>query len=304
MAYDIRTLLELKNHYNRIEKSIMTTYIFPGQGSQIRGMGDDLFPLFPEHIQKANEILGYSIEKLCLDDQSDDLNRTEFTQPALYVVNSLAYLKKMRETDVTPKFVAGHSLGEYSALFAANVFNFETGLKLVKKRGELMSQASGGAMAAVIGLDGDAIQTVIIQNQLSTISVANYNSHTQIVVTGFKEDIKNAKPLFEAAGAKRYVPLNVSGAFHSPYMQTAQNTYTDYLQQFTFLTPNITVIANVNAKPYPENHVSALLAQQITHPVKWTQSIEYLLAQGETTFEEIGPGKVLTGLIRRIQQGQ
>lgn len=282
----------------------MTSYVFPGQGSQVRGMGSDLFPQFPDRVQQANTILGYSIQNLCLDDPNDELNKTEFTQPALYIVNVLSYLKKMQESDVKPTYLAGHSLGEYSALFAANVFDFETGLKLVKKRGELMSQASGGGMAAVIGLASDKIQTLLAENNINTISVANYNSHTQVVVTGLKEDIEKVKPLFESAGAKRYIPLNVSGAFHSPYMQIAQNAFADYLQQFNFLPPIIPVIANVNAKPYPENQTTQLLAQQITHPVMWTQSIEYLIEQGENLFEEIGPGKVLSGLIRRIQQGQ
>jgi trans-AT polyketide synthase, acyltransferase and oxidoreductase domains len=155
----------------------MTTYIFPGQGSQVKGMGADLFSAYPSHIQQADNILGYSIARLCLEDPDNQLNNTNYTQPALYIVNALSYLKKIQEDQTTPNYVAGHSLGEYSALFAAGVFDFETGLKLVQKRGELMHQATGGGMAAVIGLQNDAVDNVIKQNALSTISIANVNSH-------------------------------------------------------------------------------------------------------------------------------
>ncbi len=278
----------------------MTTYLFPGQGSQARGMGGDLFSEFPDMTKKASDILGYSISELCLEDPEDKLGLTNFTQPALYVVNALTFLKQSKK----PDFVAGHSLGEYNALFAADVFDFETGLKLVQKRGELMSQATGGGMAAVVGMKSDAIQTLLASKQLHHISVANYNSNMQIVITGPKADVEAAKPIFEEAGAKLYIPLKVSGAFHSPYMQAAQDTFAEFIAQFSFKAPSIPVIANTTASPYQADAVAATLTKQITSPVLWTNSIEYLLAQGEMDFVEIGPGTVLAGLVKRIQKGQ
>jgi malonyl CoA-acyl carrier protein transacylase len=277
----------------------MTTYLFPGQGSQSKGMGDDLFTQFPELTTKADILLGYSIQTLCLEDPLQQLDQTQYTQPALYVVNALSYLKNEQK----PHYVAGHSLGEYNALFASGVFDFETGLKLVKKRGELMSQATGGAMTAIIGLKDHEIQAILKNANIPSVVIANYNSHSQTVISGPKLDVEKLNPLFEQAGAKMVIPLKVSGAFHSPSMQTAQQEFAEFLSQFTFHAPQIPVIANVTATPYPASGIADYLAKQITHPVRWTETIEYLLAQGETEFEEIGPGKVLAGLVKRIKMG-
>lgn len=282
----------------------MTTYVFPGQGSQVKGMGEALFPEFPEYTDKADKILGYSIATLCLQDPNTQLNQTNFTQPALYVVNALSYLKKQKDTGVTPDYLAGHSLGEYNALFAAGAFDFETGLKLVQKRGELMSHATGGGMAAVIGLQADAVLAVIEQNQLKNISIANYNSNTQIIVSGLKDAVLSAKDVFTKAGAMMYIPLNVSGAFHSSQMDASKEEFAHFISSMSLNAPKIPVIANLNALPYtPENLLSNLMLQ-INHPVLWTQSIEYLMSKGETVFEEVGPGRVLTGMINKIQKGQ
>lgn len=282
----------------------MVTYVFPGQGSQIRGMGGNLFSEFPDHVMKADEILGYSIAELCLKDPMEKLNQTIFTQPALYVVNALTYLKKLNETKKTPDFVAGHSLGEYNALFAAEVFNFETGLKLVKKRGELMNQVTGSGMAVVVGLKADEVQSVIHKYNLTDIAIANYNSYVQVVISGSKTMIESAGPLFNNVGAKMFQPLKVSGAFHSHYMDNAKQQFVEFLAGYSFSSPKIPIIANVNAKPYKIEEAKDTLANQINSPVQWTQTIEYLIKQGETVFEEIGPGKVLAGLISRIQKGQ
>lgn len=282
----------------------MTTYLFPGQGSQSKGMGGSLFSEFPDLVKKADQILGYSIESLCLNDPYDQLNKTEYTQPALYVVNALTYLKKINDSGKKPDYVAGHSLGEYNALFAAEVFDFEMGLRLVQKRGELMSHAKGGKMAASVGLSPTQVQDILQKNVLSNISIANYNSNTQVVISGPHDEILNAQTLFEKAGAMLFLPLKVSGAFHSNYMTTAQHHFTDWLGGFTFNAPKISVIANVTAEPYAPNDISSYLSRQITHSVLWSQTIEYLLKQGETSFEEIGPGTVLMGLVRRIQKGQ
>lgn len=282
----------------------MTTYVFPGQGSQTRGMGNTLFAEFPGLVRKADDILGYSIQTLCLEDPNNELNKTNFTQPALYVVNSLSYLKKLQQNPKTPDYVAGHSLGEYNALFAAKVFDFETGLKLVQKRGELMSKATGGGMAAVVGLKEDVVKDLIEKNNLKDVSIANYNSFTQCVISGAKEAVTASEPIFVNAGAMLFMPLKVSGAFHSSFMSAAQGEFDQFMHQFTFSPPVIPVIANVTATPYPSTDISAMLTKQITSPVLWRQSIEFLIAKGETTFEEIGPGKVLSGLITRIQRGQ
>lgn len=280
----------------------MTTYVFPGQGSQARGMGKDLFNEFPDLVKEANQILGYDIALLCLEDSQNQLNNTLYTQPALFLVNALSYLKKQASSSSKPSFVAGHSLGEYSALFAAEVFDFATGLRLVQKRGELMSQASGGGMAAIVGLSAEQVQQHLQENALNNISIANYNSYTQIVISGLKTEIEKAQPIFEKAGAMLVLPLKVSGAFHSAYMSQAEQQFATFLQQFTLAAPKIPVIANIDAKPYAGTDLNHYLTQQITHPVQWTESINYLLTQGETQFEEVGPGTVLTGLIKRIQQ--
>jgi malonyl CoA-acyl carrier protein transacylase len=282
----------------------MTTYVFPGQGSQTLGMGKELFQEFPEYLAKANTILGYDLADLCLNNPNQQLNITNYTQPALYVVNALNFIKKKQETPQLPDYVAGHSLGEYNALFAASVFDFETGLKLVQKRGELMSKAKDGGMAAVIGLSSEDVKSIIQQHNLENLSIANFNSCKQIVISGAKNAIDQAQTVFETAGADMYIPLKVSGAFHSPLMEDAKQQYEVFLQNFHFYAPSITVIANVDAKPYTQDTVRSLLAKQITHSVLWTQSIEYLITKGETLFEELGPGKVLTGLIKRIQQGK
>lgn len=281
----------------------MTTYVFPGQGAQTLGMGESLFPEFPTLIEKANQILGYSLPELCLKDPRNCLNQTEYTQPALYVVNALAYLKKIAQAP-TPNYVAGHSLGEYNALFAAEVFDFETGLKLVQKRGALMSQAKGGGMAAIIGLTIDTIDTILKEQQFNELSIANDNSYSQTIITGSKAQIEKAQEIFEKAGATMYIPLKVSGAFHSPFMLEAKREFDKFLSCFNFNKPKCMVIANITARPYPENEISYYLSQQITSSVLWTKTIEYLRDQGETNIEEIGPGRVLTGLIKKIHQGK
>ncbi len=282
----------------------MTTYMFPGQGSQVKGMGSDLFPHFPEQVKSADNILGYSIARLCTEDADNQLNITSFTQPALYVVNALTYLKIMADNKKAPDYAIGHSLGEYNALFAAGVFDFETGLKLVKKRGELMARATGGGMAAVVGLSSETILTVLEKNNLTMLTIANYNTLTQSVISGPVDAIRSAEKPFIDAGALLYMPLKVSGAFHSSYMNEAQNEFKSFLTNVTFSQPKIQVIANINAGPYKVEDVASNLTAQINHSVMWTQTIKYLLDKGETLFTEIGPGKVLTGLLTKIQKGQ
>ena len=275
-------------------------HVFPGQGSQKKGMGEGLFEQFPDITASADKILGYSIQSLCLEDAQEQLNLTQFTQPALYTVNALTFLKIKETSNQTPDFVAGHSLGEYNALFAAGVYDFETGLKLVQKRGALMAKATGGGMAAVLGMDIEKIQEVISNHGDHGVSVANLNAPQQTVLTGSKEAILGIQSAFESAGAKRYIPLNVSGAFHSPFMEPARKEFETLLQSFNYQSPSIPVISNVAAAPYPSDGIADLLAQQITSPVRWVETIHWLKQQPNPVFEEVGPGKVLRGLIRQI----
>lgn len=276
------------------------TFLFPGQGSQKKGMGEGLFERYPDWTAAADAELGYSIRDLCLLDPHDQLNRTEYTQPALFIVNAMIGRKFMDETSQTPSFVAGHSLGEYNALLAAGAFDFVTGLKLVRKRGQLMSQALGGGMAAVIGLAPDKVQEVILRSGFHQITMANLNAPEQVVISGLKEDILRIQPEFEAAGAKLYKPLNVSGAFHSPFMQPSRQEFESFLSRFQFHPPKIPVISNAEAAPYPPDRIAELLARQITSPVRWLESMQYLLRQPNAVFEEMGPGNVLRGLLRKI----
>jgi len=281
----------------------MLTYIFPGQGSQNKGMGGALFAEFKDETAQADDILGYSIERLCMQDPDATLSQTQYTQPALYIVNALSYLKKIKETGNKPDFVAGHSLGEYDALFAAEAFDFATGLQLVKKRGELMSYVAGGGMAAVIGLNKEQITDILQKNNLKNIAMANYNSPTQIVISGLKTEINYAKSIFEAIkGVTMFIPLKTSGAFHSRYMTDAKKEFEVFLEAFTFSSLAIPVISNVHARPYNQADIKQNLVEQITNPVKWAESIQYLMGIGEMEFEEVGPGKVLTGLVQRIKR--
>lgn len=279
----------------------MITYVFPGQGSQYRGMGGNLFDEYPEITAKADRVLGYSIKELCLEDPKRQLSQTQFTQPALYTVNALSYLRKIGETGKKPDFVAGHSLGEYNALFAAGAFEFESGLSLVKMRGELMSRAAGGGMAAVLGLSGEQVEDILKRNSLNTITVANYNTSSQIVIAGPREEIDRATSFFEQENAT-YIPLNVSGAFHTSYMNDSKELFRERLNSFEFLELGIPVISNVHARPYRQGKTRDNLIEQITHPVRWTESIRYLMGKGAAVFEEIGPGDVLTKLVQAIQR--
>lgn len=276
----------------------MTIYMFPGQGSQAKGMGIELFSHFPDQIKQADEVLGYSIKELCLDDSKQQLSNTEYTQPALYVIEALSFLARAVE-EPTPQYLIGHSLGEYAALFAAGVFDFVTGLKLVQKRGELMAQASGGGMLAVINLTEERIKFLLKANGLDSVDFANFNSPKQIVLSGLATDIAKANELL-ASEALMCVPLKVSGAFHSRYMQSAADEFAKFITPFQFSPLQSKVIANVTAELYSDTLIKDNLVKQITHPVRWTETIRYLKNKGETVFIEVGPGNVLTRLVAQI----
>jgi malonyl CoA-acyl carrier protein transacylase len=265
-------------------------------------MGEAQFDRFPDEVAAADAVLGYSLRRLCLEDPERQLNQTAWTQPALYAVNALTYLDHIRRTGIRPAVTAGHSLGEYSALFAAGVFDFITGLRLVKKRGQLTSQARGGGMAAVMGINADSVHAVLRQAGLETIQLANLNSPEQLVISGPADDIVRAEAIFLSHGARRYVRLPVSAAFHSRYMSGAAEQFSAFLDDFVISNPRIPVISNVEARPYPAGQVKELMVRQITSAVRWQETMMYLLKQSNLQIEELGPGRVLTGLLERIRQ--
>ncbi|MFK2853204.1 ACP S-malonyltransferase [Dyella humi] len=286
--------------HHAVESRHMKACIFPGQGSQFKGMGGAVFPLFPELVKQASDILGYSLEDVCVNDRQGLLSKTQYTQPALYVVNALHYLKEWGPKSVPrPDFLAGHSLGEYNALFAAGVFSFETGLRLVKKRGELMGASTAGGMAAVLGVAAADIRAMLDEHGLAQIDVANFNTPTQTVIAGDKAALAEAAELF-ARRNLRCVVLNVSAAFHSRHMREAQAEFAEFLRSFSFKAPEIPVIANTTARPYEPDRIAETLAAQIATPVRWVDSIRYLLGRGEMAFQEIG-ASLLSKMVLEIK---
>jgi len=266
-------------------------------------MGAALFDRFADWTADADAVLGYSIRELCLEDPRRELGLTQFTQPALFVVNAMTFRASVEDGAATPAFVAGHSLGEYNALLAAGVFDFKTGVTLVKQRGSLMGQVSGGGMAAVIGLRPEPIEAVLQGSDAGRqLDVANYNSFDQTVIAGPKDAIAAVKPDFEAAGARAFIPLKVSAPFHSRYMKAPQAEFAGFLQDFTFAPPQIPVVANATAARYEPDRLRDTLASQIGSPVRWLDSMLFLLDQGVTDFVETGPGSVLSKLIAQIRK--
>lgn len=278
-----------------------TIHVFPGQGSQHKGMGEGLFQRYPALVRQADQVLGYSIEELCLRDPRAQLSQTAFTQPALYTVSALSWLAQREDGAPAPNYLAGHSLGEFTALFAAEAFDFITGLRIVQRRGELMGQASGGAMAAVLGLALDQVEAVLARAGLSGVGVANYNTTTQTILSGKEEEIEAIGRWFEEQGA-RYIRLNVSAAFHSSYMAKAQAAFATFLKDVNFSPLRTPVVSNYTAKPYPKQGYVDLIEKQITHPVRWLESISALCHLPQATFKEVGPGLVLSKIVADIQK--
>jgi trans-AT polyketide synthase, acyltransferase and oxidoreductase domains len=279
----------------------MKVYGFPGQGSQQRGMGRDLFARFPEQTAIADRVLGYSIEELCVSDPGRRLARTEFTQPAVYVVSALSYLDRLAHDAVPADYLIGHSLGEYAALFAADVFDFETGLRLVHRRGQLMAAAGGGGMAAVVGPDEKALTRTLADSCLDGLDLANHNAPDQFVLSGPSDQIDEACAVFQRVGA-RAVRLNVSAPFHSRYMRDTAEQFARFLDGFTLRQPALPVLAHVNGLPYTHDDLKETLAAQITSPVRWTETVRRLMGRGDFEFVELGPGRVLTKLVSRIRE--
>jgi len=264
-------------------------------------MGADLFDRFPDWTAAADEILGYSIRALSVDDPRSELGQTEFTQPALFVVNAMTYRARGEDGLAAPDFVAGHSLGEYNALLASGACDFATGLRLVQQRGKLMGRVRGGGMSAVIGLEPSAIETILAQSEEGRrVDVANFNSFEQTVIAGPKEDLAAVKPAIRQTGG-RAIPLNVSAPFHSRYMRPVQDEFDGFLRQFPLSAPAIPLVANATAAPYGSD-IHETLARQIGSAVRWLDSVLFLLDQGVTQFVEVGPGNVLTKLVAQIRK--
>lgn len=282
----------------------MKVCMFPGQGAQRPGMGVELFAAFPDLVRQANDILGYDIAALCRNGPAERLAQTQVTQPALFVVGALAWLRR-RQTNPPPDYLLGHSVGEYAALFAADVLDFADALRLVATRGALMQQATGGSMAAVIGLDQAQVEAVLANQAPEEVFVSNVNTPRQIVVSGRQDAVARLEPAFLAAGAALYRRLDVSGAFHTPFMRAAQSEFAKVAAAVSFRKPAIPVLSNVSARLHDSAHIRAALIEQITAPVRWSDSIRALLGAGVPPegFEELGAATpVLKPMVTRIRQ--
>jgi [acyl-carrier-protein] S-malonyltransferase len=284
----------------------MHAYIFPGQGAQFPGMGLDLFeksPLAQEYFNKANEILGFSITDIMFEGSAEDLKQTKVTQPAIFLHSVI--LAKTLDDDFKPDMVAGHSLGEFSALVANGVLDFESALRLVSHRASAMQKAceiQPSTMAAVIGLEDKIVEEVCNQSE-GIIVAANYNCPGQLVISGDIKTIDHACETLKENGARIAMVLPVGGAFHSPLMEPAREELAAAIEATTFNEPICTIYQNVTAKAVNNAlDIKKNLIAQLTAPVKWTQTIQQMISDGATEFTEIGPGKVLQGLMRKIDR--
>ena len=284
---------------------IMKAFVFPGQGAQYPGMGKDLYENSAEaksFFEKANEILGFNITNIMFEGSVEDLKQTKVTQPAIFL-HSVLLAKTLK--DFLPDMVAGHSLGEFSALVANGVLSFEDGLTLVSKRAMAMQKAcevEPSTMAAIVGLE-DAMVEEVCQNIEEVVVPANYNCPGQLVISGSVPGIDKACEILTEKGAKRALKLVVGGAFHSPLMEPAREELAAAIESTIFNTPVCPVYQNVNARPVtdPETIKQNLIAQ-LTAPVRWTQTVQNMIADGATSFTEIGPGKVLQGLVKKVNR--
>jgi [acyl-carrier-protein] S-malonyltransferase len=282
----------------------MNAYIFPGQGAQFTGMGLDLYEnsaLAQDLFEKANEILGFPITDIMFEGSAEDLKETKVTQPAIFLHSVI--LAKTLGDSFKPDMVAGHSLGEFSALVAAGALTFEDGLRLVSQRALAMQKAceiQPSTMAAVLGLDDDVVEKICATTE-GVVVAANYNCPGQLVISGEVEAVNAACEALKAEGARRALVLPVGGAFHSPMMEPAREELAAAIENTTFSKPNCPIYQNVTASAITdENEIKANLISQLTAPVRWTQSVKQMIADGATHFTEVGPGKVLQGLVKKI----
>jgi [acyl-carrier-protein] S-malonyltransferase len=284
---------------------VKTAYIFPGQGSQYVGMGKDIYDantVAKSFFDKADTILGFSISKICFEGPKEELKQTKNTQPAIFL-HSMVLFHLMNKTKFD--MAAGHSLGEYSALVATGALTFENGLKLVRLRGELMQRAGTeqhGTMAALVGIDPKTVNAICDEaSTAGIVQAANFNSPGQIVISGSITGVRKAMELAKTQGAKIVKELSVSGAFHSPLMKSAQTELKTALDKTEVHDTAVPVYANVTARPmHHADEIRNLLFRQLTSPVRWEESVANMITDGATTFTEIGPSKVLQGLVKRI----
>lgn len=284
--------------------NMKTAYVFPGQGAQFSGMGKDLYDnslKAREMMERANEILGFRITDIMFSGSDEDLRATKVTQPAIFLHS--VCLALCSDDLPAPDMVGGHSLGEFSALVACGAVDFESALRLVAVRASEMQkccEANPGGMAAIIGLPNEKVEEICAGTS-GIVIPANYNCNGQVVISGEKQAVEAACEAMKAAGAKRALPLSVSGAFHSPLMEAARVELGKAIEKTEVRTPSCPIYQNVTAKPETDPaSIKDNLLQQLTSPVKWTQTVENMLADGATTFRELGPGNVLQGLIKRI----
>jgi [acyl-carrier-protein] S-malonyltransferase len=284
----------------------MNAYIFPGQGAQFSGMGLDLYensPLAQELFEKANDILGFHITDIMFEGSAEDLKETKVTQPAIFLHSVI--LAKTLGDSFKPDMVAGHSLGEFSALVAAGALTFEDGLKLVSQRAQAMQKAcelQPSTMAAVLGLADGIVENICADTE-GIVVAANYNCPGQLVISGDVEAINKACEALKDAGARRALVLPVGGAFHSPLMEPAREELAAAIENTTFSKPNCPIYQNVTASAITdENEIKANLILQLTAPVRWTQSVQQMITDGASHFTEVGPGKVLQGLVKKIHR--
>ncbi len=284
----------------------MKAYVFPGQGAQFVGMGKDLYdnsPLAKELFEKANEILGFRITDLMFSGTNEDLKQTKVTQPAIFLHSVI--LAKVLGSDFKPEMVAGHSLGEFSALVSAGAISFEDGLKLVSARARAMQKAcekEPSTMAAILGLEDEKVEE-ICKSIEEIVVPANYNCPGQIVISGSIKGVDIACEKLSAAGAKRALKLMVGGAFHSPLMEPARIELEEAINKTNFQKPICPIYQNVNASKVTDpTQIKKNLVAQLTAPVKWTQTVKNMLADGATSFVELGPGNVLQGLIKKVDR--
>jgi [acyl-carrier-protein] S-malonyltransferase len=282
----------------------MKAYIFPGQGAQFPGMGKELYEklsLAKKRFEQANKLLGFDISSIMFDGSKEDLQQTSVTQPAVFLHSVI--LSEIMGEDFQPKMVAGHSLGEFSALTAAGALSFEDGLQLVSQRAQAMQKACDevpGTMAAVLGLEDAQVEDVCA-SITGTVVAANYNCPGQLVISGELAAVEAACEALKEAGARRALILPVGGAFHSPLMEPARQELAEAIQSTTFHDPRCRIYQNVTGQAVMEKEViKNNLIAQLTAPVRWTQSVQQMIYDGATSFTEVGPGKVLQGLVRKI----